>query len=356
MNWDEITRRPPFEVRWDSVRARVAGRTVMVTGAAGSLGAPLSLALARSEPARLVLYDHHEASLFGVRETLSAAAPHLPVRAVLGDVRAARRVQKLVGEERPDLIFHLAAYKHVPWGEEDAAAFVDANVLGARSLIAAAQTAGVGQIVYPSTDKAIDPPSLYGATKRLVELMLYGAANRAGGPRCTVVRFVNVLGSRGSAPETFARQLGEGRSLTVTHREMRRYWITPDHARLLLLHAACLEDRTLTVTPDAGDEVSVLDIARRMTLALRPSDGEPEIAITGSRPGERLSEPITAPHESLEPLPLPGILAVRGGRQPDAERVDRAVDRLSALLARDESNDVVRRAIFEELASLQSRP
>ena len=356
MNWDEITQRRPFEIEWDAVRARVAGKTILVTGAGGSLGAPLSLALAHAEPARLVLYDHHEASLFSLRLALASASPKLAVRAVLGDVRAARRVRRLLTDERPDLLFHLAAYKHVPWGEEDAAAFVDANVLGARALIAAAHAAGVGQIVYPSTDKAIDPPSLYGATKRLVEMMLAAAAGREGGPRCTVVRFVNVLGSRGSAPETFARQLAEGRALTVTDREMRRFWITPDHARLLLLHAACLTERAATVTPDAGDEISVLEIARRMTLALRPAEGEPEIAITGARPGERLSEPIIAAHERLEGLPLPGILAVRGERQPETEGVERAVARLANLLVEEESNDVVRDALFGELTSLQSRP
>src|SRR5207249_1845422 len=148
--------------------------------------------------------------------------------------------------ERPSLVFHLAAYKHVPWGEDDPEAFVEANVLGARHVLGAARTVGVEQIVYPSTDKAIDPPSLYGATKRLVEAMLQAEA-AAGGPRATIVRFVNVLGSQGSAPETFARQIQQGRPLTITHPQMRRYWITPAHANLLLLHAACLEQRVATV-------------------------------------------------------------------------------------------------------------
>jgi len=256
-------------------------------------------------------------------------------------------------EERPDLIFHLAAYKHVPWGEEDPEAFVETNVLGARAVIDAAREAGTEHIVYPSTDKAIDPPSLYGATKRLVETMLYAAAG-AGGPRCSVIRFVNVLGSRGSAPETFARQLAEGRPLSVTDRAMRRYWITPDHARLLLLHAACLQERAITVTPDAGDEITVLEIARRMALALHPEKREPAIAVTGLRPGERLYEPIVAAHERLEALPLPGILAVRGGTSPDPGQVARAVARLDQLLHDGATAVQVRSAIFEEVRSLQS--
>jgi O-antigen biosynthesis protein WbqV len=356
IDWDAITQRPPFAIDWGAVRDRVSGRTVLVTGAAGSLGAPLSLALARAGPARLVLYDHHEASLFHARESLGAAQPAVPLRAVLGDVRDTMRLHRLLQAERPHLVFHLAAYKHVPWGEEDAAAFADANVRGARNVIEAAHEAGSEQIVYPSTDKAIDPPSLYGATKRLVEMMLYARSELADAPRCTIVRFVNVLGSRGSAPETFTRQLLEGRALTVTDRAMRRYWITPDHARVLLLHAACQTERAMTVTPDAGDEISVLDIARRVTLALRPEARDPQIAITGLRPGERLTEPIVAPHERLEPLPLPGLMAVRGGVSPPLQAVTPAVTRLLNLLAQEDANDVVRRALFEELTALQSRP
>ena len=355
IDWDAITQRPPFAIDWPAVRERVSGRTVLVTGAAGSLGAPLTLSLAEAAPARLVLYDQHEASLFHLRESLAAAHPGVPVHAVLGDVRAVKRVNRLFVEERPHLVFHLAAYKHVPWGEEDAAAFVSANVLGARNIIHAAYEGGAEQIVYPSTDKAIDPPSLYGATKRLVEMMLYAFTDGEGTPRSTVVRFVNVLGSRGSAPETFTRQLLEGRSLTVTDSAMRRYWITPDHARLLLLHAACLAERAMTVAPDAGDEIAVLEIARRMTLALQPEERDPQIAVIGLRPGERLSEPIIAPHERLERLPLPGVVAVRGGAAPHQRDVSAAVSRLGNLLAQDESNDVVRRAIFEEVTALQSR-
>jgi O-antigen biosynthesis protein WbqV len=249
LDWDAITGRPPFVVDAAAVAGRVRGRVVLVTGAGGSLGGPLADALAGAAPGRLVLLDQHESSLFRLREAIGAAHPDVPLRAVLGDVRSEPWLRRLCRAERPDLVFHLAAYKHVPWAEEDPEAYASNNVLGARATIAACAAAGVGQIVYPSTDKAVDPPSLYGATKRLVEAMLHAAA-RAGGPRCTVVRFVNVLGSQGSAPETFARQIAAGRPLTVTHPAMRRYWITPGHARLLLLHGACLPDRAAVIAPD----------------------------------------------------------------------------------------------------------
>ena len=353
IDWDAVAGRPPVAVDAAAVEQRVAGQVVAVTGAAGSLGGPLAAALAAAGPRRLVLYDHHESSLFHLRQALAAAHPALPLRAVLGDVRAARRLHRVFDAERPALVFHLAAYKHVPWGEEDPEAFAEANVLGAQALIDAAAAAGADQIVYPSTDKAVDPPSLYGATKRLAEGMLQTAAAR-GGPRCAIVRFVNVLGSQGSAPETFARQLRTGRPLSVTHPEMRRYWITPEHARLLLLHAACLRDRWVIVAPDAGAEIAILDIARRVARALRPQDPEPAVAVTGIRPGERLSEPLCAPHEHLEAAPLPGVLIVRGATQAEAGRVAEAVRRLARLLERDAGPAAIREAVFAAARSLES--
>jgi FlaA1/EpsC-like NDP-sugar epimerase len=213
---------------------------------------------------------------------------------------------------------------------------------------------GVEQIVYPSTDKAIEPPSLYGATKRLVEAMLRAAAAR-GGPHCAIVRFVNVLGSQGSAPETFARQIVQGQPLTVTHREMRRFWITADHAVLLLLHAACLPDGAVVVAPDAGEEVPVLEIARRLYHQLRPGQPEPPIAVTGLRPGERLSEPLFAPGERAERMAgLPGVIAVRGQPAIDAKQVDREVAQVAQLLRDDAPPAVVRGALFAAGRTLQS--
>jgi O-antigen biosynthesis protein WbqV len=317
-----------------------------------------------------VLFDLHESSLFRLREALAGAGSETgsEVRAVLGDVRDARRIKRLLAEERPELVFHLAAYKHVPWGEEDPEAFAAANVLGAQHVLEGAREAGVGQIVYPSTDKAIDPPSLYGATKRLVEGMLRVSA-ASGGPRAVTVRFVNVLGSQGSAPETFARLTREGQALTITDPRMRRYWITPEHARLLLLHGACLDplalgaDGSLTVAPDAGDEITIMDIARRVwaavatpaqqaSLAAAPGQpsgvlsGEPAVRVTGSRPGERLAEPLTAPYEQLEALPLPGLLAVRGIPPADPERVAEAVQQVRRLLDDEAGPEALRAALF----------
>lgn len=359
IDWNTIAGRPAVPLATEEVHRRVAGRTVLITGAGGSLGRPLAAALAAAGAGCLVLYDHHESSLFRLRQSLLAASPAPALRAVLGDVRDARRLMRVFGEEQPHLVYHLAAYKHVPWGEEDPEAFISANVLGAQAVLDAACAAGVEQIVYPSTDKAIHPPSLYGATKRLVEALLLAAASR-GGPRCVIVRFVNVLGSQGSAPETFALQIAAGRPLTVTHPEMRRFWITPEHAMVLLLHAACADDRATIVAPDAGEEITVLEIVQRLYRALRPVRPEapetvPPITVTGLRPGERLTEPLVAPGEWLERTPLPGVLAVRGSAGLDPTTVTRALAQVAEAVQAGAPPAVLRETLFDACRALEQR-
>ncbi|MSQ44227.1 MAG: NAD-dependent epimerase/dehydratase family protein [Chloroflexi bacterium] len=352
IDWAMLTGRDQPVLDERAVADALHGRPVVVTGAAGSLGWPLSMAIARAKPSRLVLLDWHESSLFRLRQALVNVAPDVPVQAVLGDVRDATRLLRVFAAVRPAVVFHLAAYKHVPWGEEDPSAFASVNVLGAHAVIGAATAAGVARIVYPSTDKAIDPPSLYGATKRLVEAQLRVAAG-SGGPACTIVRFVNVLGSQGSAPETFARLIRQGEALSVTDPAMRRYWITPAHATLLLLHGGCLSEDAVIVAPDAGDEIEVMEIVRRLGAQIAPGKPSPEVRVTGARPGERLAEPLVAPHEVLERVPLPGLLAVRAIRSLDARAVGAAVGSVAHLLSVGATDDAVRNALFTDTWTLQ---
>ena len=350
VDWAAVTGRPQPSLNREAIRVRLSGQVVAITGAGGSLGAPLAHAVANALPSRLIVIDWRESSLFRLRQALAVAHPEVRVDAVLADVRDSSRVRRAFEAATPSTLFHLAAYKHVPWGEEDPTAFASVNVLGARAVIQAATAAGVARVVYPSTDKAIDPPSLYGATKRLVEAQFRGAA-ASGGSACTLVRFVNVLGSQGSAPETFIRLLRAGQAVTVTDPAMRRYWITPAHATLLLLHGACLDDRAVIVAPDAGDEITVVDIAARLARIVVPGHA-PEIRVTGARPGERLAEPLVAPHESLEGVGLEGILAVRGMTGIDGIAVEAAVDRLASLLADGAPDVVVRDALFTDTWSV----
>lgn len=314
IDWDAVAGRLAPRLEMQRLTERFAGRRVLVTGAAGSLGEPLAHVLATLPLAELTLVDVHEPSLFGLRQALGEQATDRPtgaarVRYVLADIRRAARVDSLLADLRPQVIFHLAACKHVPWAEDDPVEFVATNVLGTCHLVRAAVRQQVERIVYPSTDKAIAPPSLYGVTKRIAEGMLRAAAS-AGRPSVTICRFVNVLGSRGAASETFVRLIGEGRPLPITDARMRRYWISPRHALALLLHAALLAGPSLMVVPDVTDELTPVDIATRLWQQLRPGEAGPPFVDAGARPGERLSEPLLQAEEQLAPPEVPGLRQV----------------------------------------------
>lgn len=314
IDWDAVAGRPAPRLEMQRLTERFAGRRVLVTGAAGSLGEPLAHVLATLPLAELTLVDVHEPSLFGLRQALGERAADQPsgaarVRYVLADIRRAARVDSLLADLRPQVIFHLAACKHVPWAEDDPVEFVATNVLGTCHLVRAAVRQQVERIVYPSTDKAIAPPSIYGVTKRIAEGMLRAAAS-AGKPSVTICRFVNVLGSRGAASETFVRLIGEGRPLPITDARMQRYWISPRHALALLLHAALIAGPSLMVVPDVTDELTPVDIATRLWQQLRPGEAGPPFVNAGARPGERLSEPLLQAEEQLAPPEVPGLRQV----------------------------------------------
>ena len=315
IDWDAVAGRPAPCLEMERLTEQLAGRRVLVTGAAGSLGGPLARVLAALPLAALTLVDGHEPSLFGLRQALGEqTTTDRPtgaacVRYVLADIRRSSRVESLLDDRRPQVIFHLAACKHVPWAEDDPVEFVATNVLGTFHLVRTAIQCRVERIVYPSTDKAIAPPSLYGVTKRIAEGMLRAAA--AGGrPSVTICRFVNVLGSRGSASETFVRLIRENRPLPITDARMRRYWISPRHALALLLHAALLTGPSLMVVPDVTDELTPVDIATRLWQQLRPGAAGPPLRSSGTRPGERLSEPLLQTEERLAPPEVPGLRQV----------------------------------------------
>lgn len=338
IDWDAVAGRPAPRLEMQRLTDQFAGRRVLVTGAAGSLGGPLAHVLATLPLAELTLVDVHEPSLFGLRQVLGEQATGAAsVRYVLADIRRAARVESLLADLRPQVIFHLAACKHVPWAEDDPVEFVATNVLGTCHLVRAAVRQQVERIVYPSTDKAIAPPSLYGVTKRIAEGILCAAAS-AGGPSVTICRFVNVLGSRGAASETFVRLIGEERPLPITDARMRRYWISPQHALALLLHAALLAGPSLMVVPDVTDELTPVDIATRLWQQLRPGEAGPPFVAAGARPGERLSEPLLQTEEQLAPPEVPGLRRV--DRPPAAGKTvpfavwERRCARLSSQLDR----------------------
>lgn len=324
--------RPQYAGDLGEAAAWLAGRRVLVTGAAGSVGTPLSRVLAGLDLGALALVDHHEYSLFGLERLVGPATSTRSYE--LLDVRDTRRLTRLVQRLRPEVIIHLAAAKHVPYGERFPEGVVEANVLATAALIEAATSVGTRAFVYPSSDKSVDPPSLYGATKRLGEALVQKRAAQAGtDDRWVVARFVNIVGTRGSVIETFSQQVLDGAPLSVTDERMTRYWISMNEALWLVLQAGGRGRSGTVFMPDCGAAIPVLETARRLAAWHRPSEDPYPVHIVGVRPGERLDEVLLSRNETAGPSPATGVLAV-STRRPDTalDQVHDTVERLRRLV------------------------
>ena len=325
------------EVRFDreALASVLGGRRLLVSGAGGSVGSFLSTFLASLGPASLVVLDSHEPSLFHLRARLLERYPDVAYRWVLADVRDERKLAALFRETRPDVVFHLAAYKHVPLAEENVDQAIAVNVLGAQSVARAAAATGA-TVVYPSTDKAVRPPSIYGATKRLVERYLLEEAVGPSRLSTRIVRLVNVAGSQGSVVETFARQIRAGQPITVTDSRMTRYWMTVGETCGLLGWAAVEAEAVGPYVIRAGDPVPIEETAKRLHRLLGVR--EPlVIRHVGIRPGERLYEELAYDYESIVETRHPGVSWIRddrpeSGRDPEYRRqLDGILDGLYSL-------------------------
>ena len=318
--------------------ASLADRRILVTGAGGSVGWPLTHVLSRAGLAALIAVDHHEHSLFSLERSLRGTGDRTSFE--LLDLRDGRRLARTFERWRPDVIFHLAAAKHVPYGERFPEGVVEANILVTDALLDLADRFGVETFVYPSSDKSVQPPSLYGATKRVCEARVqHWARSRRTG---LVARFVNIVGTRGSVIETFAQQVQAGAPLTVTDDRMTRYWISMDEALWLLLETARLGQAGDVLMPDCGEPVPVVETARRLAEWYCSARSPYPIDVTGIRPGERLHEVLLSANEWFEPGPAPGLRRVLTRRDPACldgvpaaiEALRRAVDSGDAAAAR----------------------
>ena len=339
---DDLLGRQPVSTDLESVATMIRGRRVLVTGGGGSIGSEIVRQVAEYDPARLVVLDRDETHLFD-----SMAAIGDRAQPVLLDIRDRDRLERLLRDERPEIVFHAAANKHVPLLESHAAEAVSTNVVGTDNLVAAARHAGVARLVFVSTDKAVQPTSVMGASKRLGEQVVLSGAP-AGAGWC-VVRFGNVLGSRGSVVPTFVRQIREGGPVTLTHPEMTRYFMSiPEAVQLVLQAAATAEDREVFML-DMGEPVRIMDLASRMiTLAGHKVGVDIPIEITGLRPGEKLTEKLHAPEERPSPTSHPKVVRLHSviPRAADAQDV---VHRLSAAV-RTRDDDTARELLLAGLA------
>jgi FlaA1/EpsC-like NDP-sugar epimerase len=328
--------------------ARVAhGRRILLTGAAGSIGSPLSALLAAAQPARLVLLDHHEHSLFTLERTLGASATY-----ELADVRDTRRLGRVFEEHRPDTVVHLAAAKHVPYGERFPEGTVAANVLATCALVNLAALHAVDTFVYPSSDKSVRPPSVYGATKRITEGVVQAAADQTA-RRFSIVRFVNVIGTRGSVIENFSAWVQHEQPLRLTDERMTRYWISMNEALWCLLMAInCLRPGDIGM-PACGEPVPLVETARRLAGWYRPDRKPYPMEWMGIRPGERLHEILLSDNERFVDGPATGLRLVQTRRQSAMlDRLPGVVTELEGLVA-DGARQRLAAACLEAAEALQ---
>lgn len=286
----DLLRREPTHIDEEIVGAAIGGRVVLVTGAGGSIGRELCRQIVRWGPSELILMGHGENSIFEALIELRENFPALLIRPVIADVRDKNRLISVFKRHRPDIVFHAAAHKHVPMMESNVEEAVTNNIFGTCNVVDIALECGVERLVMVSTDKAIRPVNIMGATKRVAEMVVLDAALRSG-RAFSVVRFGNVLGSRGSVVPLFKRQIARGGPVEITHPDMRRYFMTIPEAVHLVLQAASMGQGGETFVLNMGEQVRILDLAEDL---IRLSGLEPgrdiEIVFTGIRPGEKLSE------------------------------------------------------------------
>jgi FlaA1/EpsC-like NDP-sugar epimerase len=315
----DLLRREPVRVNDEAVGAALEGRRVLVTGAGGSIGRELCRQIARRGPSALILLGHGENSIFEILLELQSDYPDLTLSPVIADVRNQERLAQIFKQHQPQIVFHAAAHKHVPLMEANIVEAITNNIIGTHNLTQVSIQSKVERFVFISTDKAVRPSSIYGATKRLAEMLVLDAA-RTTNRAFTVVRFGNVLGSRGSIIPTFKNQIAKGGPVTITHPDMYRFFMTIPEAVYLVLQAASMKNGDETFVLNMGEPVRVLDLAEDL---IRLSGLEPhqdvEIEYTGIRPGEKLTEELWDEGTPLAPtLPMDTKNRYRKGTAIDA--------------------------------------
>ena len=329
---EDVLGREPMRLEIDRVGAYLAGEIVLVTGAGGSIGSELCRQISRVNPKRIVLLDNAENSLFEIRRELEHDRHFNRTVAVLADIKDATRMREIFGEYKPAVVFHAAAYKHVPLMEENPVEAVRNNAVATRILAAAAGESNAKRFVMVSTDKAVAPATVMGASKTLAEWAVEAAQNRYEQTRFATVRFGNVLGSSGSVVPIFRRQIAAGGPVTVTDENMTRYFMTIPEAVQLIIRSGALGRGGEVYVLEMGDPVRIVDLARKMIqLSGREPDTDVAIEIVGRRPGEKLHEELFNPDEQPQPTGEDRILVAK--RTPlDPQWVEEAFAQVEELV------------------------
>lgn len=360
---EDLLGRPEIKISLDEIIAGFRGKTILVTGAAGSIGSELCRQLATFGIRRLVLFDNAETPMHNIRLELEEKYPDLEIVPVIGDVRLTARLDYAFRTYRPQIVFHAAAYKHVPLMEENPCEAVLVNVVGTRNVADHCMRYGIEKMVMISTDKAVNPTNIMGASKRLAEIYVQSfgqaiaAGQIAGGTKFVTTRFGNVLGSNGSVIPRFREQIEKGGPVTVTHPDIVRFFMTIPEACRLVMEAATMSDGNEIFVFDMGESIRIADLARRMIELAGLKEGEDiKIEYTGLRPGEKLYEEVLSNSENTLPTPHDKI-RIAQVREYDYHEACRVVSRLEELSREVNVPDTVRlmKQIVPEYKSQNSK-
>jgi FlaA1/EpsC-like NDP-sugar epimerase len=353
----DLLRREPAKIDYRLVGSSLSGKRVLITGAGGSIGREISRQVARWGPSELVLLGHGENSIFDALLELQGDYGNLSIHPIIADVRDLPRLQTIFQAHRPEVVFHTAAHKHVPLMEYNVEEAITNNVIGTRNVVQVSTNSDVERFVLISTDKAVNPINVYGATKRLAEMIVIDAAQRTG-RAFTVVRFGNVLGSRGSVVPLFKSQIARGGPVLITHPDMERYFMTIPEAVHLVLQASAMGQGGEAFILNMGDQVRILDLAEDL---IRLSGLEPgqdiEIAFTGIRPGEKLSEDLWERGTHFQPTAHSEIFRSKEDEEVDSQGLSQAIEQLEHLARQGEVDTIIR--VLDEVipsAAIRSTP
>ena len=337
----DLLRREPAQIQNELIGAALTGKRVLVTGAGGSIGREICHQIARWGPQLLILLGHGENSIFEATLELQEDFPGLPIQPIVADIRDKPRLQNIFADFRPQVVFHAAAHKHVPLMESNVEDAITNNIIGTKNVVQAASNIGTERLVLISTDKAVRPANVMGATKRIAEMVVLEAAHRTG-LAYSVVRFGNVLGSRGSVVPLFKLQIAHGGPVTITHPDMKRYFMTIPEAVHLVLQAAAMGQGGEVFMLNMGQEVRILDLAEDL---IRLSGLEPgkdiEICFTGIRPGEKLSEDLWGDGMEYQKTTHPEIFRAEAEETIIPGDLDKAIEELQHLACDGERSAIL---------------
>jgi FlaA1/EpsC-like NDP-sugar epimerase len=343
MSLEDLLQREPIQIDRQELYPLLEGKRVLVTGAGGSIGSELCRQIARYHPATLILFERYENGLFALDLELRAQFPKVTIIPAIGDVTVLERVAEVLQQTDPEIVFHAAAHKHVPLMELNPKEAVRNNVFGTKTVAEASLASGVERFVLISTDKAVNPTSIMGATKRVAEDLMQ-SLNQRGQTKFTVVRFGNVLGSNGSVVPFFAEQIRKGGPVTVTHPEIKRFFMTIPEAVQLVLQASLLGRGGEVFVLDMGEQVKVVDLARNMiVLSGLVPDQDIQIVFSGLRPGEKLFEELFEGTEQVEPTPHVKIRRAISASAVESDRLEQTIAQLEVAVSHGDDDELIRR-------------